>query len=75
MTNERRQLALDKKKWLESERQGKDMSGQMSYCNYCKSKVLSVDDCRCASESDRVQRCLCATAYNRMIRIINKGVR
>lgn len=77
MTNKERQKSLDKKKWLESEKKGKDMSGYMEQCHMC-------DECeivqgykdgnphlslRCkASQEEREQKCLCATAYNRMYR-------
>lgn len=77
MTNKERQNQLDKRKWLESEEKGKDMSGWMKYCCYC-------DDCklvqtfvdgkprillRCnATQEERETACLCAKAYNRMYR-------
>lgn len=68
MTNRERQRSLDKKKWLESEKQGYDMAGLMDYCDFCD----CADDVRwdyCAySDEQMVADCKCAKAYNRMVR-------
>ena len=67
MTNKERQKSLDKKKWLESEKHGKDLSGKMPYCKDCYNKWLFKSGCAVTQE-EREQKCLCATAYNRMYR-------
>ena len=66
MTNKERQRSLDKIKWKESEKAGKDQSGDMSYCVYC-SKRTSNRTCL-AEQKDRESECLCAKAFNRMRR-------
>lgn len=48
MTNKELQLDLDIKKWIESERAGKDLCGSYSYCEYC----------------DKELKYPCAEAYN-----------
>lgn len=67
MTNKERQKSLDKKKWLESEKKGEDLSGKMPYCNDCHNRYLFEERCGVTQE-EREQKCLCATAYNRMQR-------
>lgn len=69
MTNQQRQASLDKQKWLESETMGIDMSGCMLYCYHCEHQTDDgfVDWCMIPHE-ERVEKCLCATAYNRMVR-------
>ena len=67
MTNKERQASLDKKKWLSSERWKINLSGGMSYCYYCKYKVMGAFDCK-ATQEEREGQCLCAKAYNRMER-------
>ena len=64
MTNVERQKALDKKKWLESEKEKIDKSGEMNYCDYC----LWQDrwEYCCATQAEREAHCLCAKAYNAM---------
>lgn len=78
MTNKERQKSLDKKKWLESEKKGKDMSAKMEYCFDCDKfivykgheKNMPCVTTRCdASQEERESQCLCATAYNRMMRV------
>jgi hypothetical protein len=65
MTNKERQNSLDKKKWLESEKENCDKSGEMNYCDYC----LYQDVIYCnATQYEREQNNLCATAYNKMVR-------
>lgn len=75
MTNKERQKSLDKKKWLESEKKGEDMSGQMGWCPYCEhfdSDVSWFHQCIIrwctATQEEREKQCLCAKAYNRMVR-------
>lgn len=70
MTNKERQRSLDKQKWLRSQELGEDMSGKMVYCTRCdKSNCIH----RCtATQQDREENCLCAKAYNRTQRYINK---
>lgn len=67
MTNKERQKSLDKKKWLESEKKNRDMSGAMKYCKYCGMQYFLFNGCD-ATQEEREQKCLCATAYNRMQR-------
>jgi len=68
MTNKERQKSLDKKKWLESEKQGYDMAGLMDYCDFCD----CADDVRCLDRDYNYEQitanCKCAKAYNRMVR-------
>ncbi|MBQ2894960.1 MAG: hypothetical protein IJE92_05525 [Clostridia bacterium] len=64
MTNKDRQASLDKEKWLESEKMGVDMSGEMPYCGDCEHQLLGC----LATHEKRVENCLCAKAYNRMAR-------
>ena len=67
MTNKERQKSLDRKKWLESEKQCEDMSGKMEYCDYCDSQSFYMYDCE-ANPEEREENCLCAKAHNRMKR-------
>lgn len=62
MTNKARQKSLDKDKWLESEKQGKDLSGVMKYCPYCKKRNKVPCD---IPQQEREKDCLCAQAYNK----------
>ena len=80
MTNVLRQKWLDKKKWLKSEKEGKDLSGKMNYCEFCSVRkknvscsaeptVLSI----CSKDQGRREKyCLCATAYNALYHCKNK---
>ena len=71
MKNEKRQASLDKKKWLESQEQGFDMSGCMLYCEKCEYADHShpTEDGKCtATQERREAECLCAKAFNRMKR-------
>lgn len=79
MTNKERQKSLDKQKWLASEQKGEDMSGQMPYCLHCQwfdSELVYggsvVRWCNCEPKEEREIKCYCATAYNRLIRQLNK---
>lgn len=65
MRNKERQQQLDKIKWFESERQEKDTSGSMSYCQYC---TLSLNGTCLVDQQYRENKSPCATAYNRMER-------
>ena len=67
MTNKERQKSLDEKKWLESEKQCEDMSGKMEYCECCSFADWWFNICD-ATQEERENKCLCATAYNRMKR-------
>lgn len=66
MTNKERQKSLDKKKWIVSEKENFDKTGEMPYCFHClwQSVYLVCE----ASQEKRESKCLCATAYNRMMR-------
>lgn len=66
MTNKDRQKSLDKKKWIESEKKGEDMSGAMLYCDACN-KQNRTYECT-ATQEERESQCLCAKAYNRLQR-------
>ena len=67
MTNKDRQRSLDKKKWLESQQQGFDMSGCMLYCEKCEYANHDTDYGYCkASQEERESKTLCAKAYNRI---------
>lgn len=69
MTNTGRQASLDKQKWHESERLGIDQSGVMYYCDHCEFQCLENTDYKCQlPHTERVDKCICATAYNRMLR-------
>ena len=64
MTNLQRQKWLDKKKWLESEKEDTDKSGEMNYCDYC---LWQDDGLYCMADQEYIETgCLCAKAYNAM---------
>ena len=67
MTNKERQKSLDKKKQLESEKAGTDLSGKMDYCRYCLFQRLNGGGCACTREHKEFWS-LCAKAYNLMIK-------
>ena len=70
MTNQQRQASLDKQKWLDSEIAGCDLSGEMWYCKHCPHQVDTPCGDYCSiTHEQRVANCLCAKAYNRMVRI------
>lgn len=55
------QQEVDKRKYIESEKSGFDLSGQMSYCRYCPFKTGQ----SCLIEHKyRVENNFCAKAYN-----------
>lgn len=64
--NELKQKQLDEQKWLESEKQGWDLSGALDYCNYCKHRE-TFGTCPISQET-RVLKCACTKAYNKMRR-------
>lgn len=64
--NSIKQKELDKEKWLKSELCNEDMSGAMYYCDAC---MYQCNGFACGvSHDDRVGKCLCAKAYNRLRR-------
>lgn len=69
MTNKERQKKLDKKKWLASEKNGEDLSGKMPYCEYCHNRYLFEERCG-IDQTERYHTGACATAYNRMKRVV-----
>lgn len=66
MNNKDTQAWLDKKKWLTSEKEGYDKSGDMEYCDYCDHQTPS-GDCE-VNQVHREVYYSCATAYNRLKR-------
>lgn len=64
-----RQKLCDISKWLESERQGKDVSGTMEICKYCSASQANT--CT-ATHQERVDNNLCAKAYNISKKELNK---
>lgn len=62
---EKLQKELDEQKWLESEKQGHDMSGCMPYCEKCEYADHShpTENGKCYAESNRAEDCLCANAW------------
>ena len=67
MNNIDRQKWCDKKKWILSEKNCEDISGEMEYCDYCEFNGGIFNKCT-LTQKERESKCLCATAYNRMIR-------
>ena len=67
MTNLQRQKKLNEEKWLVSEAKKEDQSGKMDWCQYCDNKYLFEDKCG-LSQVDIEMNCVCARAYNRMVR-------
>jgi hypothetical protein len=65
MTNKERQKQLDKQKWMASEAKTSDQSGNMDYCKHCDRN--SCGNCS-ATQDERRGLCICARAYNRMVR-------
>lgn len=62
------QKRLDKKKWLESEKQGFDMSGCMPYCAKCQYADHShpTENGKCyATQEEKTHYSFCAKAYNK----------
>ena len=51
------QKMLDKQKWVESEKQGVDMSGCMPYCIYCGKREIGCGYSSCrTTQEDREKR-------------------
>lgn len=65
MNNAERQKKLDVKKWYASIEAGKDMGGQMDYCEHCDKVHPIWDNCN-ATQTERETSSLCAKAYNRL---------
>lgn len=68
MTNLQRQKQLDEQKYLVSEAKQSDQSGFMPYCDYCDHKQNGCGK----SQLEKEMNCICATAYNRMVRARKK---
>lgn len=73
MKNIERQNRLDQKKWIASEKNGNDLSGEMMQCHYCENQTPNgfqsdgyyKHGCD-ATQEERETACLCAKAYNKM---------
>lgn len=57
------QKSCDKKKYLESLEEGRDMSGAMPWCDFCEH--AQVDYTCDIGHAERVEKKICARAYNR----------
>ena len=56
------QLQLDFQKWLESEKQLQDLSGEMPYCSFCD----FCEKCKCkATQTQRFEERLCAKTFKK----------
>lgn len=66
MDNAKRQIKLDENKWLQSEQEKCDKTGEMPYCFHClyQTKYLMCQ----ATQEERENGCFCAKAYNKMVR-------
>ena len=63
------QKRLDKKKWLESEKQGYDMSGCMTYCKDCEyaDHSHSTLNGKCyATQQEKENNYICARQYEKI---------
>lgn len=58
------QKSCDKKKYIESLKEGRDMSGAMPWCEYCFEHA-QVDYTCDIEHAERVENSVCARAYNR----------
>jgi hypothetical protein len=68
LTLKQRQQKLDLQKWVDSKKQGFDMSGCMLYCEKCEFANHShpTEHGKCyATQEQRESQCLCAKAYNK----------
>ena len=65
MNLENLQRELDRVKWLESEKTGKDMAGKMQYCFECVGRDIPNPTCNVSQEL-RTKNKLCAIAYTEM---------
>ena len=67
ISNKEKQRQLDEAKWLESQNFGQDMSGKMEWCIYCP--YCDISNCKASPDQRYITKnCLCAKAYNKMIR-------
>lgn len=64
MTNKKNQEIRNREKWKESEKQGTDMSGYMSYCEFCENAKSC--QAKVYNFGEINANFLCAKAYNRM---------
>lgn len=70
MTNQERQMKLDDEKWYASQKSGKDLAGEMSWCTYCDYQTNNGMKKLCAY-GDNPKNAIrvkfpCAKAFNRM---------
>jgi hypothetical protein len=68
--NIERQKILDEEKWLLSEQECCDKSGEMKHCFYCLYQNTYLM-CQ-ANQEERESGCLCAKAYNKWVRYAKK---
>lgn len=68
MTNPERQLQIDKKKWLESEKRGYDMSGKMKICSVCEHQNKACEECT-IDYLETFTTSACAKAYNKFYKL------
>lgn len=61
--NTEQQEFVDRIKWTTSIANGRDMSGNMNYCNYCK---YAKDGSCTIEQNKRVEISACAKAFNQM---------
>ncbi len=57
--DEQLQRKIDYQKWLESEKQHKDMCGSYDFCHYCDKSLTNP----CAHAVDAIEKALNETAY------------
>lgn len=62
ITNKDKQQELDAIKWNLSQIEQKDLSGKMEYCGYCS---YNKDGICQAEQKTRVEKSLCARAFNK----------
>ena len=66
MNEKKSQKICDEKKWFLNEKVGKDMSGDMDFCDYCEEQK---SDKSCMLNSQfRANEKTCGKAYNKMIK-------
>ena len=70
MTNAERQKRLDEEKYYASQKHREDKSGKMPYCSKCEH--LSYRNTCYVKQQEREAQCLCAKAYNRLVRYMNE---
>lgn len=80
MTNQERQIKLDKEKWFASQKAGRDLAGAMGQCNYCNFQAKNITEgkvyCSYGNKpTDKIRvKFPCATAYNKMIKIQDEKI-